>query len=291
MTDLPPLDLPNAYVVLGPDDQRGPYTLELLISEVAAGHLDDNTPVWWPGTAGWTTFAADPVVYAEVRRRREQVGMVAGFQPAAQPVPLSGDSGVAPIEVEPTPSDFEAVDRPVEGYDMTAAMGLDPVHGQTFADLIERSRARAEAAALVEQIDERFVEALTAAASEVGLQPTRRTDDEGVHSLVFSRGPGRELTAEISTVNGHVVANNGNVDLRMTERAQNHSATATSGEAAGKGDHGTIVLTVGPDSVASAEVTLVLALSDYVSSDHIVDSARLQRDFAAVMVHLGRALG
>ena len=49
MTDLPPLEEPQAYVVVGPDDQRGPYTMELLIGEVLAGRLSDATPVWWPG--------------------------------------------------------------------------------------------------------------------------------------------------------------------------------------------------------------------------------------------------
>lgn len=297
MTDLPPLDVPNAYVVLGPDDQRGPYTLELLLSEVAAGRLDDGTPVWWPGITDWTTFATNPVMATEIARRRGSPAGLSGQQATATPAGTSPaqpvtpapapDDALAPIEVDPTPADFEAVDRPVADYDMTAAMGLDPVHGQTFADLIARSRARAEAAALVEQIDERFVEALTAAAAEVDLQPTSRTDDEERHTLRFRRGPGRELTAVISTINGHLVATNGNVDFTLTETAQEHSATETTGEA----EHGTIVLSVGPDSVAAAEVSLVLALSDYVSEEHLVDTASLQRDFAAVMVHLGRALG
>ncbi|MCZ7629482.1 MAG: DUF4339 domain-containing protein [Microthrixaceae bacterium] len=70
MTDLPALDQPQSYVVVGPDDQRGPYTLELLITEVVEGRLSENTPVWWPGLADWTTMAAHPGVATEIARRR-----------------------------------------------------------------------------------------------------------------------------------------------------------------------------------------------------------------------------
>lgn len=70
MSDLPPLDQPQAYIVVGPNDQRGPYTLDLLIGEVVAGRLHDATPIWWPGLGEWTTMNADPGVAAEVARRR-----------------------------------------------------------------------------------------------------------------------------------------------------------------------------------------------------------------------------
>lgn len=70
MSDLPPLDQPQAYVVVGPNDQRGPYTLELLISEVMAERLSEATPVWWPGLADWTTMGAHPGVADELARRR-----------------------------------------------------------------------------------------------------------------------------------------------------------------------------------------------------------------------------
>ena len=66
MSDLPPLDQPQAYIVVGPNDQRGPYTLDLLIGEVVAGRLHDATPIWWPGLGEWTTMNANPGVAAEV---------------------------------------------------------------------------------------------------------------------------------------------------------------------------------------------------------------------------------
>lgn len=70
MSDLPPLDQPQAYVVVGPNDQRGPYTLELLIDEVVAGRLYDATPVWWPGLDQWTTMGTHHGVVSEIARRR-----------------------------------------------------------------------------------------------------------------------------------------------------------------------------------------------------------------------------
>lgn len=70
MSELPPLEEPQAYVVVGPDDQRGPYTMELLIGEVLAGRLSDATPVWWPGLADWTTMGGHPSLAAEIQRRR-----------------------------------------------------------------------------------------------------------------------------------------------------------------------------------------------------------------------------
>lgn len=77
MTDLPPLEEPQAYVVVGPDDQRGPYTLELLVGEVLAGRLSDATPVWWPGLADWTTMAGHRSLADEIQRRRSATSATA----------------------------------------------------------------------------------------------------------------------------------------------------------------------------------------------------------------------
>ena len=88
MSDLPPLDQSQAYVVVGPNDQRGPYTMELLISEVLAGRLSEATPVWWPGLADWTTMGGHPGVAGELASRRAAaapVGTPAWADPAAQP--------------------------------------------------------------------------------------------------------------------------------------------------------------------------------------------------------------
>ncbi len=84
MSDLPPLDQPQAYVVVGPNDQRGPYTMELLISEVVAGRLSEETPVWWPGLADWTTLGGHPAVAAELAgRRAPSAAMPAWAEPPA----------------------------------------------------------------------------------------------------------------------------------------------------------------------------------------------------------------
>jgi hypothetical protein len=93
MSDLPPLDQPQAYVVVGPNDQRGPYTMELLISEVVAGRLSDATPVWWPALTDWTTLAAHPAVAAEISRRRA----------AAAPAPAWAAPAPAPETAAPEP--------------------------------------------------------------------------------------------------------------------------------------------------------------------------------------------
>ena len=93
MSDLPPLDQSQAYVVVGPNDQRGPYTMELLISEVLAGRLSEATPVWWPGLADWTTMGGHPGVAGELARRRAVAAPAAApgwadptaAQPAADP--------------------------------------------------------------------------------------------------------------------------------------------------------------------------------------------------------------
>ena len=84
MSSLPPLEDPVAYVVVGPNDQRGPYTLELLVSEVAAGRLADTTPVWWPGLADWTTLGVHPETAVLIETRRN---MAAPAPEWAQPAP------------------------------------------------------------------------------------------------------------------------------------------------------------------------------------------------------------
>lgn len=91
MSELPPLDQSQAYVVVGPNDQRGPYTMELLIGEVVAGRLSDATPVWWPGLADWTTMGSHPGVAAEIAQRRSA--------PAA--APAWADPGAAPMAPAP----------------------------------------------------------------------------------------------------------------------------------------------------------------------------------------------
>lgn len=320
MTDLPPIDQPNAYVVLGPDDQRGPYTLELLISEVVAGRLQDVTPLWWPGIGDWTTFAANPAVAAEIQRRRTgSQAPTDAFAPQPQPAqqqpgqgsqpgqgqpqavdpqaatagagvgaPYDQASDLAPIEVEPTAADFSAVGRPVEGFRAGSAMGLDPMHGQNFADLITRSRARAEAAALVEQIDERFTESLLSATNLLGLSMISESGDDGMHDLHFEDPDSGSLSVSLTQITGQLVADpHGHATLDMTWSSPGYAGASS----ASAGEHGEVVVTAGgPDAISTASVSLLLALEDYVSAEHIVDTDALERDFAAVAAQLAHSL-
>lgn len=120
MSDLPPLEQPQAYVVVGPNDQRGPYTLELLIGEVLAGRLYDSTPVWWPGLAEWTTMSGHPALAAEIARRRGGYADPQAFAPPAAPAP-------APGQYEQAQSFYESgspaqATQPVSGQDYSADM-------------------------------------------------------------------------------------------------------------------------------------------------------------------------
>jgi len=132
MTDLPPLDNPQAYVVVGPNDQRGPYALEYLLGEVLANRLHDATPVWWPGLDEWTTIGAQPAVAAELARRR------AGYapQPAVAPAPAPGQYQ-------------EAVDAGQGTWSTTApGQPTEPVSGQNYsADMYAGAALPVEVAA------------------------------------------------------------------------------------------------------------------------------------------------
>ena len=161
MSDLPPLDQSQAYVVVGPNDQRGPYTMELLVSEVLAGRLSEATPVWWPGLEDWTTMGGHPGVADELARRRaasapapvwadpshqpaaEQYAQPAAEQYAppaaeqyAQPEPTAGAAadpfgiGVpsAAVAEEPGTSevlDHDAAEPSVDHTDQTGGAGSD----------------------------------------------------------------------------------------------------------------------------------------------------------------------
>ena len=107
MSELPPLEQPQAYVVVGPNDQRGPYTLDLLIGEVVAGRLHDATPVWWPGLAEWTTMNAHPGVAAEIARRR-----VGEAMPAPAPAPADPQYAVPPAAAQPEPAPLQPEPAP-----------------------------------------------------------------------------------------------------------------------------------------------------------------------------------
>lgn len=119
MSDLPALDQPQAYVVVGPDDQRGPYTLELLIGEVVAGRLHDATPVWWPGLADWTTMTAHPGLAAEIQRRRSPAP---GQPPSAFAPPVAPP----PPQAQPDHGAATSQHQQIEGYGYGQSAGGYP---------------------------------------------------------------------------------------------------------------------------------------------------------------------
>ncbi|MFN7149929.1 MAG: DUF4339 domain-containing protein, partial [Microthrixaceae bacterium] len=179
MSELPPLDQPQAHVVVGPNDQRGPYTLELLITEVLAGRLSEETPVWWPGLNDWTTMGAHPGVAGELTRRRAAAAAPAWAEPAADPYGAPATSYAAPgseqyaapAEAQPSyeaaqptaspaapfgtsaesaPSDEEPVDAEI--IEVVEVVEVDPEHVEVFTALVARSSVRAQLQQQVEAV-------------------------------------------------------------------------------------------------------------------------------------------
>ncbi len=136
MSDLPPLDQPQAYIVVGPNDQRGPYTLDLLIGEVVAGRLHDATPIWWPGLGEWTTMNANPGVAAEVARRRATPVAPAPVAAPVEPTPATESySQPAPAQPEPAAQQYEAGQYQTAQYDSAQYGTAEPVqtnYGQDY---------------------------------------------------------------------------------------------------------------------------------------------------------------
>ena len=402
MTDLPALEVPQCYVVVGPDDQRGPYTMELLVAEVAAGRLDDNTPVWWPGLADWTTMAAHAGVAAEVARRRspaepapmafappaappppqqptsqqptpaeapapqgepasepaggafapvsdaagqpsqpeqqvtappeeqqsgsafgeQQSGTALGEQQAPAPAPeaepvqgageaVSDDTAVeqqqsafglgqdrsveaAAIEVpavEVRPADFMAVDedRAAEPFRAAGAgEGLDPVHSEAFADIVRRSRARADAASIIEDVDDSVVAAVDAAATSQGFSRTASGGSDDLHELSYVADDSSVLTVKVGRVRGRDLAGtDGEVPLEASVSSEHFGGEVDSGS----GRHGEVVVSaVAHGSAHVASVELLLGLSDYVDAGYEVDRGRLESDLTAVVATLSHRL-
>jgi hypothetical protein len=129
MSDLPPLDQSQAYVVVGPNDQRGPYTMELLISEVLAGRLSEATPVWWPGLADWTTMGGHPGVAGELASRRAAAAP-AGTPAWAEPAAQAADPDAPPADPYAQPAADPYAQPAADPYAQPAA---DP-YAQPAAD-------------------------------------------------------------------------------------------------------------------------------------------------------------
>lgn len=92
MAELPPLHDPVTYIVTGPQDQRGPYTLELICSELIAGRLSQDMLIWWPGMTDWVKVKDHDGLQVELQRRRaSQPNQNAPLPPppAAQPSPAA----------------------------------------------------------------------------------------------------------------------------------------------------------------------------------------------------------
>lgn len=365
MSDLPPLDQPQAYVVIGPDDQRGPYTMELLVSEVVAGRLDENTPVWWPGLADWTTMSAHPGVAAEVARRRgapAQPAPMAFAPPTAPPPPqqqpsegMSPSVGQEPAGAEPqadepqvhqphvaqpyvdqsqvgppqadqpdlgqlqqsesqtyqeqrtepftgestpedaievpavdvTAADFEAADEPPEQDGFRAAgagEGIDPTYADAFSDLIRRSRARADAASIIQNVDSALVDAVDSAARDEGFEGTARSDAGELHDLSYVSPEGVSLLVHLGKVHGRdLAAGDAEVPLSVSVSASSYSGELDSGT----GRHGeVVVVAVESGTGASAVVELILGLADYVDASYEVDVESLERDARSVIATL-----
>ena len=130
MSDLPPLDQPQAHVVVGPNDQRGPYALELLISEVIDGRLSDETTGWWPGLPDWTTMGSHPGIAAELQARRAPAPAPApGWaDPASQPAPVDAYAAPQPAVAEPI------VAEPVAAQPVAEPAAADLAGSQPSAD-------------------------------------------------------------------------------------------------------------------------------------------------------------
>lgn len=70
MAELPSLHDPVTYIVTGPKDQRGPYTLDLICNELLAGRLSNEMLIWWPGMTDWVKVQDHEALQAELQRRR-----------------------------------------------------------------------------------------------------------------------------------------------------------------------------------------------------------------------------
>lgn len=95
MAELPSLHDPVTYIVTGPKDQRGPYTLDLICNELLAGRLSNEMLIWWPGMTDWVKVQDHEALQGELQRRR-------GIE--AAPPPPQGEPVTTPGLSDPTAS-------------------------------------------------------------------------------------------------------------------------------------------------------------------------------------------
>ncbi len=220
MSDLPPLELAQAYVVVGPNDQRGPYTMELLLTEVVEGRLAEATPVWWPGLDDWTTMGGHPAVAVEIQRRRGSAAPAWADPSTAPPPPgdpyaqpqqyAQPEQGYAqpqqyaePQQYAPVPSDPAA--QPAQGDPFVAPAPIgtspDPVPSDPAAQPAQGdpfAPAPAEAEGL-DVVDAEIVEA----AATGGADPAQVE----VFTLLVARSSARaQRQAQVDAVDESLVA-------------------------------------------------------------------------------------
>lgn len=316
MSELPPLDQPQAYVVVGPNDQRGPYTMDLLIGEVVAGRLSDATPVWWPGLADWTTMGAHPAVSAEIARRRapdappawaapqspapEQPAQQAQDVPApAQTAPAqtapdqTGESqaggaqvedsaSFAPPAAEPVGAEPVVASEPVIETEIVEAsvVELDDGSLEAFADLVRRSSERAAVQALVDAADSQLVEAVTEGITSAGFTPAEQIDLEDHHELRFD-GPDQDLVVASlgrPTARTAEALRSDHVGLTLSYRASVSGARIDEGT----GEHGEVIITADEwTGQSTSSVRLFLGLDHYLDAEGRVRREALAGDIAA----------
>ncbi len=269
---------------------------DVVAADITGGDETEMHPAaepYSPGAAGgmFSTGVAPP---AEAATETEEAEGELVEDHAGLETVVSDTGVVMEVEpIEPTPADFAAVDQPeeevVEGFRAAGgAMGLDPRDGEAFAALIARSRARAEAADIVGTIDDAFASAVLSAATAQGLSEVERHDDAENHNMSFRTEAGDTWNVTLGKVTG------AEVGLRDGDVALEASCTSTTygGSAeGGTGEHGEIVISTQEwGGAATARVSLLLPIADYVAEDHSVDSAALDRDLQAVIANVRHRL-
>lgn len=317
MTELPPLDQPQAYVVVGPNDQRGPYTMELLLGEVIAGRLSEATPVWWPGLADWTTMGGHPGVAAELARRRggapapgwaggDVAAPVAEAAPAPEPVAPAAADPFAAAAAAPAPGDGdEIVDAEVieatvvdpaavqpdaeavaEGAPVAeAAPVVDGATEATFAALVARSSARAELQARIDAVQAQLVDSITAGVVSVGLPLGERVEVDRGTELRFDGSDG-----DLAVVSLGRPSSVRPDDLRFDHvpvTVSYRSAAGTARASTTTGDHGEVVVSADEwTGQTTSSVSLFLDLGTYLDESLSVDGDALAADIAATVTVL-----
>ncbi len=307
MSDLPPLDQPQAYVVVGPNDQRGPYTLELLIGEVLAGRLRDETPVWWPGLAEWTTLAAHPGVAAELGRRRAGYADPQAFAPAPepqQPAPgqyeeAAGWGTTAPGQPTAAVSgqDYSA-DMYTAGQQVAASPAIDPTPAQDpFAPVaaVEQTPAPAEAAPVEPQQSTQLFGEVVAAEVSTGAVESPSPFAAAAEPVAEPAAAVVEPEPAAAVVEPEVVA---------PDQVGSPSAGVDPAHRAAFDDlvSRSRARTAGADAVSAADAALVAAVAaaasdaGYHETERSTGDARHEMKFEGqpgetLFVHLGRVTG